>query len=283
VVWHIYDYVQARPLMSRVLKGMAGRVSGVIVNSDSVNADVRALLGPSAEIRTIYNAVDFSRFSPDGDVADVDALAGLPPAPARAVRVGLIGTFARWKGHTTFLRAISLLPGSVPVRAYVIGGPIYQTAGSQYSMQELRTLTAELGLSGRVGFTGFVPDPAPVMRALDIVVHASTRPEPFGMVIAEAMACRRAVVASQAGGATEIFEHGVTALGHIPGNAADLAAAIGQLAETPAARSSLAENGRRAVQSRFGADRLAREIASFYMRLAPGCACPAEECTPASA
>ena len=64
------------------------------------------------------------------------------------------------------------------------------------------------------------------MRALDVVVHASTEPEPFGLVIAEAMACARAVVVSRAGGAAEIIEPGVDALAHAPGDAAELAECI---------------------------------------------------------
>ena len=63
-----------------------------------------------------------------------------------------------------------------------------------------------LGLGPRVGFTGFVPDSSSAIRSLDIVVHASTDPEPFGLVIAEAMACGKAVVASGAGGAIELTE-----------------------------------------------------------------------------
>lgn len=71
------------------------------------------------------------------------------------------------------------------------------------------------------------------MRALDIVVHASTQPEPFGLVIAEAMACGRAVIASQAGGAAEIIDPGENALGLPPGDAAVLAERIVQLAQMP--------------------------------------------------
>ena len=51
------------------------------------------------------------------------------------------------------------------------------------------------------------------LRSLDIVVHASTAPEPFGMVIAEGMAAQRAVVAARGGGAAELFDDGVTAIG----------------------------------------------------------------------
>ena len=85
---------------------------------------------------------------------------------------------------------------------------MYDTAGSQHTMEELQALADGLGLGGRVGFTGFLP-PAPAMRALDVVVHASTRPEPFGLVIAEAMACGRAVITSAAGGAAELVDAGV--------------------------------------------------------------------------
>ena len=108
------------------------------------------------------------------------------------VRIGLVATFARWKGHARFSTRSRRLPESLPVRGYVIGGPVYETAGSQVSLDELRAAVAALGLEGRVGFTGFVEDAAQAMRALDVVVHASTEPEPFGLVIAEAMACARA-------------------------------------------------------------------------------------------
>src|SRR6185436_5987649 len=115
-------------------------------------------------------------------------------------------------------------------RGYVVGGPLYQTDGSQYSMEELRARADELGISARIGFTGFVSDPAAAMRALDVVVHASIEPEPFGLVIAEAMACGRPVIVSDAGGAAEIVTSGVNALVNSPGDADALADRIAQLA-----------------------------------------------------
>jgi len=75
--------------------------------------------------------VDLDRFNPQGPKLDLDAIAGVPSAPAGTIRVGLVATMARWKGHEVFLRALSMLPKELPVRGYVIGGPIYSTAGSQ--------------------------------------------------------------------------------------------------------------------------------------------------------
>src|SRR5204862_968186 len=128
------------------------------------------------------------------------------------------------------------LAHTVPCRAYVIGDALYQTDGSQYQRHELEQMSAALGLARRTGFTGFVLRSDAALRALDIVVHASTEPEPFGLAIAEAMACGRAVVASSSGGASEIFIAGQNAEAHISGNAANLAEAITRLIKDPELR-----------------------------------------------
>lgn len=264
IVWHMHEYISMRPFTRRLLRHYAGRCAVVVANSESVAADVRTVLGTRAQVRVIYNAVDLDRFSPAGPIADLDALAHLEPAPAGTVRVGLIATFSRWKGHDTFLRAVAALPDSARVRAYIIGGALYDTDGSQYSADELRGLAARHGLGGRVGFTGFVQESEQVMRALDVVVHASTAPEPFGLVIAEAMACGRALVTSATGGAAEIVRAGEDALTHRPGNAADLTAAIEVLAGDSGARTRLGLAARAAAACRFDARRLADEFAAVY-------------------
>jgi glycosyltransferase involved in cell wall biosynthesis len=184
--------------------------------------------------------------------------------------VGLLATMARWKGHETFLKSLALLPERTAVRGYVIGGPVYQTDGSQFAPGELRALAARLGVEDRVGFTGFVEDAASAMRALDVVVHASTEPEPFGLVIAEGMACGRAVVASNAGGASELLREGEDALAHAPGDAATLARSIERLACDPNLRLRLGREGVLTARRRFDRGRLAGELLPIYREvLAP--------------
>ncbi len=264
VLWHIHDFVRTRPMMSRLLCAHARRCAAIVANSHSVADDVRAVVGRRPPVFTVYNAIDLARFAPAGTLLDLDGLAGMPPLGAGGVRVGIVATMARWKGHETFMRALAMLPAAAPVRGYVIGGPRYETAGSQYTIAELRALAAKLGVAGRVGFTGFVSEVAPAMRALDIVVHASTQPEPFGLVIAEAMACGRAVIASAAGGAAEIIEDGTDALAHPPGDAPALARLIAQLAGDPAMRQRLGRAAALASAKRFAQARLAADLAPIY-------------------
>jgi len=264
IVWHLHDYVGSRPMTARLLRRNARRCAAVVANSESVAVDAREALSGRVPVTVVRNAVDLERFCEAGERLDLDRLASMPPAPPSTLRVGLLGTFARWKGHTTFLDALTRLPPDVHVRAYVIGGPVYQTEGSQYSLEELRAEARSRGLSDRVGFTGFVTTPEAALRALDIVVHASTAPEPFGLVIAQAMACGRAVIASEAGGALEVITPGVDALGHAPGDAAGLADRVAELARDPALRERLGRAGRATAERRFNRARLAEELLPVY-------------------
>ena len=277
VVWHIHDYVGARPVMSRLMRRQANQCAAAIANSDSVRDDLSRICGDRVSATTVYNAVDLDHFAPTGPAADLDALAGMSAAPSGTVRVGLVATMARWKGHQVFLRAISELPARTRarVRAYVIGGAIYPTRGSQLSADELRASAKQLGISDCVGFTGFVDDVASAIRALDIVVHASTEPEPFGLAIIEAMACGKPVIVSAAGGAAEIVKLCGGALPHSPGDSAALAGCIERLVCNPSERANLGAAGRASAEKFFRRSRLADQLIPIFERVVgakPQCA-----------
>lgn len=265
LVWHIHEYVSTRALTRRLLRRHRGAVSLAVTNSESVERDLVRTLGADVPIRTVYNAVDLNVFSPAGLVADLEGGAA-PPLPG-TVRVGLVATFGRWKGHEIFLRAIARLRTRCPIRAYIVGGPVYDTAGSQYTIDELQALARDLQLGERVVFTGVADPIAPVLRALDVVVHASTQPEPFGLVIAEAMACGRTVVVSAAGGATEIVQADRDALVHAPGDVDGLASALSRAIDDPVLRRRLGTAARESAIARFDAARFAREFDDIYRSL----------------
>jgi len=267
LIWHLHDFIQARPLMPRLLRMHAGQCAAVVANSRSVADDARVALGRHIPIHTVYNAVDLERFTPHGAALDLDAAAGVAhPAPdtvRASVRVGLVATAARWKGHELFLQALAQLArDGPPLRGYVIGGPIYQTAASQFTLEELRAIATRLGV--QVGFTGFVRDVPAAMRALDIVVHASTASEPFGLVIAEALACGRAVLTNALGGAGELIRDGRDALVWRAGDPQSLADAITRLALDSPLRQRLGAAARATAERRFARARMGRELAEIY-------------------
>ncbi len=226
--------------------------------------DARRVLG-RIPVRLVYNAVDIETFRPGpGDGPGLDDLAGLPPLPSETARVGLVATYARWKGQDLFLEAIRRIGPEFPARYYIIGGPIYQTKGSQFSEAELRALAGKLGVTDRVGFVPFQKQTAAMYRALDVVVHASTRPEPFGRTIVEAMACGRPVTVSRAGGAAELFDEGINAVGFVPSDPESLAAAVQGLLSDPARRQRIASAARQTAENRFARVRLGPEVLAAY-------------------
>lgn len=269
VIWHIHDYVSTRPVMAHLLRLSARRCAVAVANSESVAQDTRMACRNRLRVLTVYNGIDLENFSPTGPTLDLDKLSGMPPAPLRTIKVGMLATLARWKGHATFLQALAMLPADSNVRGYIVGDALYQTSGSQYTLEDLKRLIDSLRLSHRVGLIGFASDPASVMRSLDIIAHASTQPEPFGLVIAEGMACGRAVIVSQAGGAAELIETEINALGHPPGDAVRLAERITLLAADSRLRARLGAAGRTTAEKRFNRARMATALIPIYHSVAP--------------
>jgi glycosyltransferase involved in cell wall biosynthesis len=250
--WHIHDFVSNRFLTRELMRLLSGRPSYVVAISESVAHDMRSVSKMPQRVRTVLNAVDLDHFSPAGPIWPV----------RNELSVGFVATFARWKGHEVFLRAMASLPLSA--HAYIAGGGVYKTAGSQVTIEELQKLTETLGMTGRVTFTGFLADTAPILRGLDVVVHASTEPEPFGLAVAEGMACGRAVVASMAGGVTELLSDGVNGLGHKPGDVRGLAESIERLLRDPELRKEYGLAARQAAEERLDPKRMARQFIEVY-------------------
>jgi glycosyltransferase involved in cell wall biosynthesis len=263
LVWHLHEYVTPRRLTRWLLRRYASRCNAIVANSSSVAADAASALPVTPPVHVVRNAVDLHTFCPEGPRLDLDALSGLPAAPAGTVRVGLVATFARWKGHDTFLDAFQRIPASREIRGYVVGGPLYDTSGSQYSRRDLESMIDARNLRARVGLTGFV-EAAAAMRSLDIAVHASVEPEPFGLAIAEAMACGCAVITTAHGGAAELIDSAEDALVVPPGDARALATELERLACDPRRRESLGRHARASAVARFAVDRMAAEMAHVF-------------------
>lgn len=270
IVWHLHDYVKSRPIMSKAMRFYNRRCAAMLANSDSVRDDARSVFANHSGIHTLYNAIDTQEFAPEGATLDLDRLCNLQPPVQPIIRVGLLATMAWWKGHKDFIRALALVGNQSSMRGYIIGGPLYHSEGSQVGLDELRQFARELQIEDRVGFSGFVDRPAAAMRSLDIVVHASTRPEPFGRVIVEAMACSRAVITTAVGGAAELINAGHNALAFRMGDPADLAQRIIQLAGNAELRKQLGAVGRKTVVEKFDRQRLGSQLTGIYRQVVEG-------------
>jgi glycosyltransferase involved in cell wall biosynthesis len=128
-----------------------------------------------------------------------------------------------------------------------------------------------LGLAGEVEFLGEKgrADVVRLLQGCEFFVLPS-RAEPFGMVLTEAMASRKAVVAARVGGIPEIVEDGTTGLLVEPDNAAALARAMARLLDDGALRKSMEDAGFKRVREAFGFERMGDRYVELFLSLLRG-------------
>lgn len=255
LIWHLHDFVRQRRFYPLYVRLAEACPSLIIVNSHAVAAD----LGRMRNIAVVHNGVDIDSFSPVERQRD------------GSLRVGIIGMLAPWKGHHVFLDAARLVSRQVDqVSFWIIGDEIYDTAGHRGYRQQLEEWVRVNHLEHCVRFTGFRSDVARVINTLDVVVHASIEPEPFGRVLIEAMACGKPVIASNAGGVPEIVEHEVTGLLTRPRDAQQLADMMIRLLQDESERKRFGLAGRRRVEQHFSLQRQVHRIEAIYELLMSG-------------
>ncbi len=222
-------------------------------------ADQMAALGVSRErLSVVYNGLDVADFP---TVAN-PALRQQWQTPTQAPLVGIVGRVVPWKGHRVFLQAVERVAQDYPdLVAWIIGEP---EVGQQGYLEELEQLARALGIASRVRFLGHQENVPALLPSLDVLVHASVEPEPFGRVIIEGMAAERAVVATAAGAVPEIVLDKETGLLVPPGDAPALARAICRLLDLPAWRIALGKAGREHVRCHFSAAQMVSGVEAVY-------------------
>jgi glycosyltransferase involved in cell wall biosynthesis len=168
---------------------------------------------------------------------------GEPPLqlPGGVPIVGIVGRLQAWKGQDRLLRAQALLHArGHAMHLVIVGGDSYGLSPDYAA--SLPRLIAELGLGGAVTLAGEVDDAMPFIEQMDVLVNASD-PEPFGIVLLEAMAAGLPVVAVDSGGPPDIVEHERTGMLAPSGSPADLADALAPLLGSSELRRRLGEAG----------------------------------------
>jgi glycosyltransferase involved in cell wall biosynthesis len=221
-------------------------------------------LRPRRPVRVIYPAVDLDRFS-GLKLRDQRTMRRRLGLPEEALVVGIVARLQRWKGVHLVLDAAAHLKDSFPeILVVVVGGP--HSLEPDYADWVTR-YADRLGVSGRTIFTGHQTNVPEWMAAMDVMVSASQN-EPFGMVILEAMALGKPVVAVRAGGPAEIIRHDHDGLLMESDRPDQLAEALRRLLGDSNLRRRLGARARVRAQE-FGTSRLAHEVAKALQSVLP--------------
>ncbi len=173
--------------------------------------------------------------------------------------VGMIGVIRMEKGHRYFIEAAQRILKIKPEAKFLIIGP---EPKGETVIQKVR----ELKLEKKILVLGLRSDTPQILAALDIFVMPSLR-EALGTALLEALAMKKAVVATWVGGIPEVIIHNQTGLLVPPADGKALARAILELLENREKAKRLGENGRRLVEEKFSQKSMIEKIEDLYREL----------------
>lgn len=194
VVWHVRDF-RRHGALGAAWSTLALAASTVIANSSAI-ARQPGLRLVTRRLDTVYNGIDLERF--------------VPAIPPERPVIGMAAHLSPWKGHARFLRVVARLREGIPeLHGRIAGGEIYATAGHSGYADSLRRQIVELGLDETCTIERVAPEDMPRwLGSLSVLVHCPELPEPFGRVLAEALAVGLPIVASDEGGVPEVVGGG---------------------------------------------------------------------------
>ncbi|HEY3079665.1 MAG TPA: glycosyltransferase family 4 protein [Chloroflexota bacterium] len=239
--------------------GDARRVFPVSIDHFRASPMFRYAAATRRRIVEIPNGVDVGRFRPDVDGGALRRALAIPPG---GVVVGYLGAMDRahaFKGVPVLLEAITRLAGDQLHLLAVGGGDLQPT---------YRQEAERLGLAGRAHWTGTVgAEELPAhLAAMDVLVLPSLGmgAESFGIVLIEAMASGKPVIASALPGVRRVVDEGRNGFLVPPGDAERLAAALARLIDDPRLRRSLGAAGRAKAESQYDWRRIATSLETEY-------------------
>jgi glycosyltransferase involved in cell wall biosynthesis len=248
VVSHIHIESYFRPgavgrLYHRPLDNATARLCHAVI---TVSEDTRRALVeqgyPAERIFVVHNGIE---------------LDGAAPSPPQGRTVVEVARLAPVKGQRELIEAIAQVPDA---RLVLVGKDLEQD-GAYAAL--LKRRARELGVADRVELAGYRPDALGLMREARVVALPSTT-EGLPIVLLEAMAQARPVVATPVGGTPELVVDGETGLLVPPGDIGALARALRELLDDDELARRLGESGRRRVEERFSAGRMADAVLKLY-------------------
>lgn len=224
-------------------------------------------MGLHENTTVIYNSIDPVKFREriTIDVSDIKNQFGVK---LHEPMIGIVGNYQEWKGQLTVIKAVDILRRNYPDLVCLLIGSVskFQEKDMHY-FEDLKMEISCRGLKKNVIMTGYRSDVANLVNALDILIHASIAPEPFGRVILEGMTLAKPVIATNMGGPKEIIEDGVSGILVPPEDPQALAGQIDFLLRNQKVRATIGINGLQRVNERFNINTLSVNMSNMYSEI----------------
>lgn len=228
-----------------VSRALMRRYDRVIAISEFMRGRMLELGIPDRRITTVYLGLDAQAYRARVRRSPSEVRQELG-VPADRVLVVMVGNVKFWKGQHVVLEALAGMPADLRGRLTLLFVGATAPLGESYA-ESLRDTVQRKGLEDVARFLGSRQDVPDLVNAADICLHASVMPEPFGLVVLEAMALGRPMIAARIGGPAEILtpESGLL---FDPAHPAELTAALSRLATDRMLRERIGQAALRRVE-----------------------------------
>ncbi len=259
-IWHSRDLVELGILGERLC-----RSATIIIAISNAVAKHLERYGARNKIRTIHNGIDLAHFVPGNSTSNARKKLGLD---ANRKLVVMIGQLAPWKKHALFIEACAqLVKDHGNLHCLIVGSDLFDDHPRYRA--SLEALVHNRGLSDRLSFLGQRDDVVEILKAAYVLVHPASR-EPFGRVVAEAMAMKLPVVAANAAGPSEIIENEVSGLLAEPDSPVAIARAVERLLSDLELAERIGCIARERIEASFSLERCVEQISEEYDKLLRG-------------
>src|SRR5258707_9731220 len=263
-IWSMHEILVEPVSIRRVLHFLIPRLSTKVVTVSKAVRDHMLKDAPqsASKFQTILGGINLepflcatgrTRIRKEWAIADDEIL------------VGMAGRVSRWKGQSIFAQAAALVLQEHRNAKFVSVGGVFEN--ETVYIQRFKDEVHSLGIEKSFIISDFRSDMPDVFAAYDILVLPSTLPEPFGLVVIEAMASGKPVVATRPGGPSETVVDGETGFLIDASNPDELARSLNTLIGDPGKCRRMGTAGRKPALEIFGVHRYAREFEALYDRL----------------
>jgi len=246
---------------SKIKIYLAKKVDKFIAVSEFIKSKIIALGVPEEKVTVIYEGVNLNKYQllPIEKIRDLKSNLNIDK---NTLIIGMIGVLLPWKGHIVLLQALEIVYNIYSnVYGIIVGGTPFE---NNLIEEDLKEYARRKNIIDRVSFLGHRDDVNVLINIMDIIVHASVMPEPFGRVIIEGMATRKPVVATKIGGPLEIIEDGKNGLLVNPNDPEDMAEKIIYLLKNTELRNEMGKKAFETAKYKFSIERHANLLEKVY-------------------
>lgn len=261
IVWHVHEIIRRPVIVRRLMHRACAAFSQRVLCISLAVKDNLVLDQPAIQpiVRVIPNGIDTQHFAKQDRSSESLRFGRIS---SQSLLIGMIGRINQWKGQDVLIKAASLLRGEFPELNWVIVGSVF--ADEHHHREQIDAQLRELDLSDVVTILDFTDEVPSILSSLDIYVHLSKQPEPFGLAIVEAMSAELPVVATAPGGPSEIVLDGVTGLLVPPNDPASTAKALRELILNPETRKKMGAAGLERANTFYQVDRYVQQVEALY-------------------